>query len=153
MAVDMWGQRDGDAMTLRDAMDRLVEQAAVGWLAEDPRRSGEPGLSPFPVNAYEDAEAFHLWALLPGADPGTISVTATAEALVVEAEGGASAPAGWRPLLGEWRPGRWRRELALPGAVDTDKAEVACEHGVLRVRLPKPKAARARTIKITVRSG
>jgi HSP20 family protein len=152
MAVDMWGRRGGDAMALRDAMDQLFQQAVVGWFGGDARRTGDPGPAPFPVNAYEDAEAYHLWALLPGADPATISVTATAGALVVEAESGASAPAGWRPLLGEWRPGRWRRELALPGAVDADKAEVAYEHGVLRLRLPKTEAARPRTIQINVRS-
>jgi HSP20 family protein len=89
---------------------------------------------------------------MPGADPVTIIVTPTAESLLVEAESGASAPESWRPLLSEWRPARWRRELALPGAVDADKAEVAYEHGVLRLRLPKPEAARPRTIKINVRS-
>jgi HSP20 family protein len=151
MAVDMWGRR-GDGMALRDAMDQLFQQAVVGWVGGDARRTGQPGPAPFSVNLYEDAEAYHLWALLPGADPGTIDVTATVDALVIAAESGASAPEGWRPLSSEWRPARWRRELALPGAVDADKAEVAYEHGVLRLRLPKPEATRPRTIKITARS-
>jgi HSP20 family molecular chaperone IbpA len=41
--------------------------------------------------------------------------------------------------------------MALPGAVEANKAEVAYEHGVLRLRLPKPQAARPRMIKINVR--
>ena len=45
---------------------------------------------------------------------------------------------------------RWRRELLLPDAGDVDGAEVSYEHGVLRLRLPKPEAARPRTIKIGV---
>ena len=151
MADDMWGRR-GDGMTLRDAMDRLFEQAFVGPFASRGARTGQTDAAPFPVNAYEDAEAYHLWGLMPGADPSTINITATAEALVIEAESGASVSEAWRPLLSEWRPARWRREFALPGAVDADKAEVAYEHGVLRLRLPKPEAARPRTIKINVRS-
>lgn len=155
MAYENWGARPG--VMLRDAMDRLFEQAFVqpttaGWSRSTGNGSGngQAAHATFPMNVYEDGEAFHVWALLPGADPSRINVTATGQSLAIEAEGGDAPPEGWRQVWSEWQPVRWRRELTLPTATDAERAEVSYQHGVLRLRLPKPDAVRPRTIKVNV---
>jgi HSP20 family protein len=153
MAIDMWRNQAGDGVTLRNAMDRLLEQAFVApFFGEEARRGGQARPAAFPVNVYEDSDAYHVWALLPGADPEKLAVTATGQSLAIEAESGASAPEGWRALWGEWQPTRWRRDLTLPSGGDLDNAEVGYDHGVLRLRLPKPAASRPKTLKVKVGS-
>lgn len=47
--------------------------------------------------------------------------------------------------------GAFYRAVPLPAEVDPDKADAVYKHGVLRLRLPKTEAAKARQIKITVK--
>lgn len=149
MAVDMWRTR-GDGMTLREAVDRLFDQAVYSQGQDWPRGQNAPGR--FPLNVYEDSEAYHVWALLPGVDPEKINITATGSAMAIEAESSASAPDGWRQVWGEWQPMRWRRELSLPAACDVGRAEVSYEHGMLKMRLPKPETIRPKTLKVNVKA-
>lgn len=54
--------------------------------------------------------------------------------------------------LRERRYGRFERTLALPSAVQADKAEAELENGLLTLRLPKaPGGAKLRQIKVKVK--
>lgn len=149
MFNDTWRGR-GEGMTLRDAMNRLFEDAFVSPSVAGTADGNAPARTP--VNVYEDAEGYHVWALVPGVDANRINITAIGQSLVLEAESAADVPEAWRQLWTEWRPTRWRRELTMPAPVDAEKAEVTYEHGVLRLRIPKPEAARPRTLKVNVKS-
>ena len=49
----------------------------------------------------------------------------------------------------ERRYGQFERRVRLPAYVDTGKVEASYKDGVLRLRMPKAEAAKAKTIQIT----
>lgn len=137
--------------TLWASFDRL--QGEMGrWLdglgVDMPR---ELGITAFPpVNVWEDADAFHLEAELPGLTQEQLNVAVThrnqvtleGERLIDEANG-----------KGRWHRrergfGRFRRVLKLPAPVDADKVEAKLDNGVLLVTLPKAEEARPRRIAV-----
>lgn len=48
----------------------------------------------------------------------------------------------------ERRFGSFRRDMVLPGDVDTNRVDAAYNDGVLTVTLPKTELAKAKTVKI-----
>jgi HSP20 family protein len=128
---------------LQGEMERLL-----GRLGSGAREAA--GLTP-PVNLWEDAEAFHVEAELPGVAPDRVEVSVTADnELTVRGERRPeAAPEGaWHRR--ECGSGRFERVLALPLPVDAGRVEARLEHGVLHVTLPKAEAVKPR--KITVRA-
>ncbi len=101
-----------------------------------------------PVNAWEEAEAFHVELELPGVPQDRVHVTVTdGTDVLVEAERPAPAgPVAWHRR--ERGPGRFRRLLRLTVPVETDKVEARLEHGVLHLTLPKAESARPRRIPV-----
>ncbi len=151
--ADMWRARSGDNVALRDAVDRLFEQAFVGpGVGQNERNtSGQIGMR-VPLNVYEEDDAFHIWALLPGVDPEKIQITAIGETIAIEAETAFAASESWKPVWSEWQPARWRRQISLPSSADIERADVVYEQGVLRMRLPKPEEVRPKSLKVNVRT-
>lgn len=102
-----------------------------------------------PVNAYQDAEGLTVTAEIPGV---------RAEDLSVEAEGAVLRISGKRAAPGdvkdeqyhrrERRHGEFRRELRLPGGLDTAKIDARVSDGVLTVYLPKAEDAKPRKIEV-----
>ena len=50
--------------------------------------------------------------------------------------------------LHELSHGEFRRSVTLPIEIDSANAEATCEHGILRLRLPKAETARPRQINV-----
>jgi HSP20 family protein len=124
-------------------MDRLLDQ----WGVEVPRAMT---LAAFPpVNVWEDGDAFHVEAELPGLTHEQLQLSVTnrnqltlqGERLPEEVEKGR-----WHRR--ERGFGRFQRVLKLPAAVDADKIEAKFENGVLHVVLPKGEEARPRRIAV-----
>jgi HSP20 family protein len=128
---------------LQDEMDRLFRRQGGG--------ATEAAVFSPPVNVWEDADAFHVEAELPGVTPDRVEVSVTSgNELVVRGERRAEAsPQGtWHRR--ECGAGRFERVLALPLPVDADRVEARLQDGVLHVTLPKAEAVKPR--KITVRT-
>src|SRR5262245_21454706 len=100
---------------------------------------GDPAA--LPVNVWEDDEAFHVEADLPGVALEQVQVTVReGRELAREAERKEEGRAGtWHRR--ERVAGKVGRVLLLPAAVQADKVEARLEHGVLRVTLPKVEEA------------
>jgi HSP20 family protein len=129
---------------LHGEMDRLLE----GWGVDLPRQLALAATFP-PVNVWEDADAFHVEAELPGQTQEQLHVAVThrnqvtiqGERLVQDADKGR-----WHRR--ERGFGRFQRVLKLPAPVDADKVDAKLENGLLRVTLPKAEEAKPRRISV-----
>ena len=113
--------------------------------AESPGR--EPVLVP-PVDIREDAERFTIAADVPGADEKSVEVTVQNRVLTLEGWARPETNEGLEPLGREFGAGRYRRDFALPDAVDADRIQARVKNGVLTVVLPKKDEVKARKIQI-----
>jgi len=139
----------GDALSLRDAMNRLFEDSFV--------RSGLSGQSPqgaavgLALDVEESEEAYTLRASLPGFKPEDVDVTVLGDTLTITARHqGEQERQGANYLLRERRSGSVSRSIALPQKVQADQAEARYEHGELVLTLPKAEENRPRQIKVDV---
>ena len=141
-----------EALSLRDAMNRLFEQAVL-QPGSEMRRSGETaGFAPA-MDVHEGPEGYTIKASLPGVKPedveihyqqGVLSLSGTVQEEQEQQQG------TWH--LRERRQGRFSRTLSLPTAVDADKAHASFEHGVLTLSLPKAESTKPRRIQVAAGS-
>jgi HSP20 family protein len=104
-----------------------------------------------PVNVWEDTDAVHVEAELPGLNLNDLEVHVTAgNQLTIKGERKQQLPEKSVRHREERASGAFTRVLTLPFPVDADKVEARFENGVLQVTLPKHEAAKPR--KITVKS-
>jgi len=102
-----------------------------------------------PVNVWEDADAFHLEAELPGLTQEQVHVAVTnRNQVTLQGERLAEDDTKGRWHRRERGFGRFQRVLRLPLPIDADKVEARLEDGLLHVRLPKSEEARPRKISV-----
>lgn len=90
-----------------------------------------------PVKMYRTAERLTVSAPMPGLEPSDIAVEITSDGrLILQGEVRADLKDSKEVLLDEWRVGGYRRELALPNAVDGPMGNVTYGNGVVVVALP-----------------
>ena len=134
-----------EMMTLRDAMDRLLQQSLTrpGQLLSSMRPDA------IPIDVIERDDHFEVRASLPGVKPEDIEVTVQGERLTLRAECRADEERrGEHWLMREQRYGTMQRTITLPAPVSSDNTQATIEHGVLTLRLPKAQAAMARRISV-----
>lgn len=135
----------GNLITLRDAMDRLFEESVVGprgWLA--PTGGALPAL-----DMYETDSDLVVTAAIPGVSAEDVDVTVVGDVLTIKGETKTETrgeKANYHRQ--ERRYGAFVRSVALPMAVQVDKAEAKFADGVLTLTMPKAEAAKPRSIKI-----
>lgn len=118
-------------MTLREAMDRLLEDGLS--------RSGEGGATvAFPVDVLDHDERFIVHASLPGVGADDVHVQIQGETLTIRAEISRTTPEeGARWIVRERPAGTMLRSLGLPAPVLAEQAAAGLENGVLTLTLPK----------------
>jgi len=137
----------GDMLSLRQAVDRLFEDAWVHPSATTAR--GAAGI--LPVDVYETAEDIVVTASVPCMKAADIEVTVQADLLTIRGESRTEELSDQAKYLRRERQlGQFVRQLALPVGVDSDRAEARFGNGVLTLRLPK--AEKAKQHRIEVRS-
>lgn len=147
--VTRWNPFD-EAMSLRDAMNRLFETSVVRpayWTTSTAGNSWQG----FPLNIYTVEDNLTVEALLPGISPEDVQVSVDQGVLSISAK-----RHGWQPeqnqqaawYVHEVTPGQFRRSFSLPFQVDADKASATYTNGMLTLTLPKAEAARPRQIQI-----
>ncbi len=145
-------------LTLREAMDHLLEEAFVPAWSELLRWS-EPSFAadlwPFrmdlPVDIYETEDDLVIRAALPGVREDEIDIEERDGVLTIRAESRAEderTAFGWH--IREQGYGLWQRSLRLPVRVKADKARAELRHGVLTITLPKAHAHKPLVKKIRV---
>lgn len=146
MSVTRW-EPFRDFMTLRQAMDRLFEDAMVNtshvW---DPagQRSGN-----LPLDIHTTQDAIVIRASVPGVNPDDVEITVEGSTVSIRGETKADKPedgATW--LLQEQRYGAFARTIDLAMPVQADKAEAHFENGVLTLTIPKAEESKPKVIKV-----
>jgi len=133
---------------MRRAMDRMLNDVA-GLPA---RAWPGDGIGSFPIDMYETEDAVIVKASLPGLKPEELDIAVQDEVLTIK--GGTEREANVEKEnyhRRELAHGAFSRSLALPVAVEHDKAEATFEDGILTVRLPKAEEVKPKTIKINAR--
>jgi len=124
---------------LQDELGRYFGQAGFS-------QSGMPA-----VNIWEDEHSVFVTADLPGVDSSKLDISIVeGNQLTISGERPITEMANAVWLRQERGAGSFARAITLPTLVDANRVEAAYETGVLRITLPKAKAAKPR--KITVKS-
>lgn len=133
-------------MTLRDAVDRMFEEAFG--------RAGAGRVAPgiMPIDMFERQDELIVMAAVPGVKPEDVDISVTNDTLTIRAtihsEMEKEEAASWNWYLHELQSGQFTRTVSLPFPVSPDQAEAKFENGLLRLRLPKSPAAMPKRIKV-----
>jgi HSP20 family protein len=143
----------GDMVGLRDAMDRLMNDAFVRparALTGNSEQGGEFGM---PIDVAETEDSYTVKAVMPGVKADNVDINITGDVLTIRGETRTESEekqANYHRR--EIRFGTYARSLQLPTAVQSDRAEATFEDGVLTLTLPKVEEVKPKQIKIQARS-
>ena len=135
-----------DAVSLRDAMNRLFEESVVqpltGWPA--PVRA-----ETLAVDMYETDDAIVVKAAIPGVKSDELDVSITGDTLTIKGETKSEEEIEEGNFIRRERCyGSFCRSLAIPLPVVAGKAEAEFEDGVLTLTLPKAEEVKPKAIKV-----
>ncbi len=132
-----------EMMTLREAMDRLFDDAFT-------RPISMSGVSAAPaLDLYQTSDEVVVKAALPGLKAEDVQITVTADVLTLRGEfqqENESKEATYH--IRERRYGVFERSVMLPTDVQTEKAKADFENGILTITLPKAEAVKPRAISV-----
>ncbi len=133
-----------EAVTLREAMDRLFEDSYV-----PSRRRAEQREQAFrlPLDAYVTPGEIIIVANMPGVKPENVEITIEGDTLTIKGE----RPAPFENVdyvLQERTFGKFQRTLNINIPVDANKAEAKFENGLLTLTIPKAEAVKPKTISV-----
>ncbi len=135
-----------EMVSLRDAMDRLVEDSFVrprSWLAPT------EGVATLALDVHESDDALTVKASIPGVKPEDIDISITGDTLTIKGETREEKEEkSGNYHLRERRYGAFQRSVSLPTLVKADKASAEFENGVLTLTLPKAEEVKPKSIKI-----
>jgi HSP20 family protein len=138
--------------TLRDEMDRLFD-AAFPALSSLQRQGGlDNGFGDFPLDLYQDKEAFFVRAELPGFRKEDLDVAVADGLLTVTGHRQDKADAREKKDEGAvTQEYRVSRTISLPEQVKVDQIQAEYQNGVLTVTLPRQEEVKPRQIEIKVK--
>lgn len=132
-----------EMMSLRDAMDRLFDDAFTRPL------SIRDGWSALAIDMYQTADDVVVKAALPGIKADEVQINVTDNVLQIKGETKQEEDKkekAWH--IREQRWGSFERSVVLPTDVVSDKAKAEFENGVLTITLPKAEEVKPKTINI-----
>ena len=132
-----------DMMTLREAMDRLFDDAFTRPL------SLRDGWTVPAIDMYQTDDEVVVKAALPGIKADEVQINITGEVLTLK--GGMKQQEekkekAWH--IHEQRWGSFERSVVLPTDVVADKAKAEFENGILTITLPKAEEVKPKVINI-----
>jgi HSP20 family protein len=137
-----------EALTLRDAMNRLIEDSFVRPTWSGRTDGGSESTLRLPLDAYSTQDEIVIVASVPGLKPESVEITLEGETLTISGE----VPAPLENVnyfLQERAFGRFSRQLIVNVPIDADKASADFDNGRLTITIPKAEAVRPRAIKVT----
>ena len=135
-----------EMMTLREAMDRLFDDAFTRPF------SMRDGWSAPAIDMYQTDDEIVVKASLPGIKADEVQINITGNVLTLKGEvkhEEESKDKAWH--IREQRWGSFQRSVALPTNVVADKAKAEFENGILNITLPKAEEVKPKTITINTK--
>ena len=133
-----------EMMTLREAMDRLFDDAFTR-----PISLGNGGWSSPAIDMYQTDDDVVVRAALPGFKADEVQINVTGDTLVLRGElkhEEEKQDRAWH--IREHRWGSFERSITLPTDVRADKANADFENGILTINLPKAEEVKPKTISV-----
>jgi HSP20 family protein len=149
----------GDMISLRSAMDRLLNESFVpgqmrSFWSEAANGAGQAAL---PLDVYVTSDEVVVLAAVPGMNPEDIRITIDKNTLTLAGElanvADSEEAKGATWYLHELPYGSFERSLTLPMALDASRGEATFENGMLRLTLPKAESEKPKQIKVKVGGG
>ena len=133
-----------EMMTLREAMDRLFDDAFTR-----PLNVRDGGRSAPAVDMYQTDDEVVVKVALPGFQADEVQINVTNDVLTLRGE--LKHEEDQKDKAWHIREHRWssfERSIALPTAVTADKAVAEFENGILTIALPKAEEVKPKTISV-----
>lgn len=133
-----------EMMTLREAMDRLFDDAFTRPLS---LRDG--GWSAPAIDMYQTDNDIVVKAALPGFNANDVQINVTGEVLTIRGEmkrEEEQKEKSWH--IREQRWGSFERSISLPTDVVSEKAQADFDNGILTIMLPKAEEVKPKTITV-----
>jgi HSP20 family protein len=143
-------------LDLRSQMNRLFDEFFEGPFGLSPFSGESSFVSDFALrlDISETDKDVTISAELPGLEPDDINISLERNALIISGEKRAEKEEkGKRYYRAERSYGSFHRSIPLPKEVDEDKIDATFKRGVLKVKLPKTKAAQQKSRHITIKTG
>ena len=135
-----------EAVSLREAMDRLFEDSFTPARRQQNGNSGERTMR-LPLDAYVTAEEIVILANMPGVKPEDVEITIEGDTLTIRGE--RTRPLENVDYVMQERPfGKFQRTLNINIPVDANRAEARYENGLLTLVIPKAEAAKPKVIQV-----
>ncbi|MFH1866530.1 MAG: Hsp20/alpha crystallin family protein [Patescibacteria group bacterium] len=116
-----------------------------------------PGLSQMSnfvpaLDVYQTKDDVVVEAPLAGIDPDNVNISIENDVLTLEGKSEKKSEVDEKNYYRkEVRFGSFHRSVALPAAVNGDKAKATYEKGVLKIVIPKEERAKPKTVKVEVK--
>ena len=133
-----------EMMTLREAMDRLFDDAFTR-----PVNLRDGGWTSPAVDMYQTDNEVVVRAALPGFKADEVQINVTGDVITLRGEmkhEEEKKERAWH--IREHRWGSFERSIALPTEVTADKAVADFENGILTITLPKAEEVKPKTITV-----
>ena len=133
-----------EMMTLREAMDRLFDDALTR-----PLNLRDGGWSVPAVDMYQTDDEVVVNVALPGFKADEVQINVTGDVLTLRGEmkhNEEKKDKSWH--IREHRWGSFERSIALPTDVKADQANADFENGILIITLPKAEEVKPKTITV-----
>ena len=133
-----------EMMTLREAMDRLFDDAFTR-----PINLRDGGWSAPAVDMYQTDDEVVVRVALPGFKTDEVQINVTGDVLTLRGEmkhEEEKKDKAWH--IREHRWGSFERSIALPTEVTADRANADFENGILTIILPKAEEVKPKTITV-----
>jgi HSP20 family protein len=133
-----------EMMTLREAMDRLFDDAFTRPLSLRDGGSSAPA-----IDMYQTDNDVVVKAALPGFKAEDVQINVTGEVLTIRGEMKREEEQNEKAWhIREQRWGSFERSVALPTDVVADKAQADFANGILTITLPKAEEVKPKTITV-----
>src|SRR5919106_612735 len=136
-----------EMMTLREAMDRLFDDAFTRPFSLT-REGGSTWSSPA-IDMFQTDNEVVVKAALPGIKADEVQINVTGDVLTIKGETKheeEKKDKSWH--IREHRWGAFERSISLPTGVNSDRAKADFDNGILTITLPKLEEVRPKMITV-----
>ncbi len=104
------------------------------------------------LDVYQDADNVIIETPLPGVNPADVNISVENDVLTIEGKSEKKSEVDEKNYYRqEIRSGSFHRAVALPAAVNGEKANAEYKDGMLKITIPKEERAKPKQIKISAK--